>query len=809
MSVSAVSPAESRFVRFIVFTDTGDRYYFGPSRSLGGLRTTWGLRAIRKAPAEVGSGVASAFWSMGYSCLVAGEKMICIRAQNLPGRHDFEMVAVVALPGKGFVLGPIQSPLWHYAEGTLVEPFASQHALRPPSASVMTATGTCVVEFVPPCAHLRRLIGDGTYSAPVNDYMIGYHGNAESCGAALLVAALWPSESDPALFVATEFSRRESEADCSVLSEGFYLRVARLLTQVWGSPVFDPESCRIMARFSYMPGDVVLQLQEIPELINRALLRQEAFPDSATRRLQGVEKSQLGQLSEFVKMMVEMLKLIRLLSTQRAALLASPLRNCPQGTRHRLTKNSFCQPDASVLLADALRELAQRVVRDAREDALLEIFLGLLCEECPTLLRVVALQIEEATANLTRALCLPENERRRIVRASVGTFIEYCHEDQDITGICDLLFELGCLKEVVQVVAARAHAIDGVERGLNWYKNGQSEHDTGGKRVFGKLVQCYDAGIDQLNREEWLAELLATPDELFHIAYFQALIEKGEEESLLSVASPYLEDFLKNDRRSPVRILLWQVYAKKRQYVEAAKDIKALLQNPTGWNKSKQIGMMRHGANMARLGRDDGLAEEFFLLIRDHEFLQQVGGEPPVVAQLYSFVRDSLTDETDRAKEISKSWRDYTEYLVTKALPGKPDKQLEAIRKLLGKFPKSSLVVDPRVMVAPFEDWRWLAFQGDRPLVVPELLIACGISGAKLSDAYVDLIVVILPQVEGPVPEERVDQLVYAAVWLVARQYGNPEHIEKIRRQIDAAAKRRPFDGVIRACFARIPYISL
>jgi hypothetical protein len=322
------------------------------------------------------------------------------------------------------------------------------------------------------------------------------------------------------------------------------------------------------------------------------------------------------------------------------------------------------------------------------------------------------------------------------------------------------------------------------------------------------LIRCYDAGIDQLNRAEWLGELLRMEDELFHIAYFQALIEKGEGESLLCLTSRYLEDFLRNDRRGPVRILLWQVYAKRRQYVEAAQDIKLLIQTTTCWDKSEQIEMMRQAANLARLGRDDGLAGEFDLLIKHHECLQQVDGKPPAIAQLYSFAEDGPTDDRDKLKELTKLWRDYMEYLVTKELPGQPDQQLKAIRKLVGKFPATAVVLQPMVMVAPFEDWRWLSLHINRPLLIPQLLVASGISGRKLSDAYVDLIAVVLPQAEQPIPQERIDQLVYATVWLVEHQYGNQEHMQKIRKQIQVAAQRKPFDVNINTCLARISATS-
>jgi hypothetical protein len=65
-------------------------------------------------------------------------------------------------------------------------------------------------------------------------------------------------------------------------------------------------------------------------------------------------------------------------------------------------------------------------------------------------------------------------------------------------------------------------------------------------RLFTKLSQCYEAGIEPENRPAWIAELMRTDGEFYHFAYFQNLVEIGNTDFLFSLQSPFLVDFLHN-----------------------------------------------------------------------------------------------------------------------------------------------------------------------------------------------------------------------------------------------------------------------
>ncbi len=74
---------------------------------------------------------------------------------------------------------------------------------------------------------------------------------------------------------------------------------------------------------------------------------------------------------------------------------------------------------------------------------------------------------------------------------------------------------------------------------------------------------------------------LASEDQLYHVALYQWLVEQGQFERLLSVRSPFLEDFLvRGTKKHPESIvmfdLLWKFYEKTKSYPAAAKILSKL-----------------------------------------------------------------------------------------------------------------------------------------------------------------------------------------------------------------------------------------
>ncbi len=74
---------------------------------------------------------------------------------------------------------------------------------------------------------------------------------------------------------------------------------------------------------------------------------------------------------------------------------------------------------------------------------------------------------------------------------------------------------------------------------------------------------------------------LASDDELFHVALYQWLAEQGQYDRLLSVRTPFLEDFLtRGTKKQPEAILmfdlLWKHYEKNKSYAAAAKILSKL-----------------------------------------------------------------------------------------------------------------------------------------------------------------------------------------------------------------------------------------
>ena len=74
---------------------------------------------------------------------------------------------------------------------------------------------------------------------------------------------------------------------------------------------------------------------------------------------------------------------------------------------------------------------------------------------------------------------------------------------------------------------------------------------------------------------------LSSDDHLFHVALYQWFVDEGQFDRLLSLKSPFMEDFLtRGTKRNPDSVivfdLLWKYYEKTRSYAAAAKILSKL-----------------------------------------------------------------------------------------------------------------------------------------------------------------------------------------------------------------------------------------
>jgi hypothetical protein len=352
---------------------------------------------------------------------------------------------------------------------------------------------------------------------------------------------------------------------------------------------------------------------------------------------------------------------------------------------------------------------------------------------------------------------------------AIATLLHFADKPLDIPRACTLLFGLDRPADAVRLAAARARAIDGIARGLHWWKNGSDESDSGGARAFSAVTACYDSAMDPRRGRAWLDALLAQDDELFHITLFQNLIDADRSSELLRLDSPFLENFLANDTRPFVRALLPDLYIARGDHGRAAQQL------------------------MASGSGDD--------LRRAHELARLVG-RPDVAARIRSQLRtehaEGYREDGDAAVALRALPPGADPTRAWKAFLAREGVGEDEIRNIMEGLPRGSTVVEASVVVPCFEDWRFAKWGDDRPTWVPEMLLGVGVSGARVWAAYADLV----EGVDGVVDGRRVDQLVLAALWVL--RDGHAGNIARMERYVRMAAEREPFGRDVRAILERI-----
>lgn len=172
---------------------------------------------------------------------------------------------------------------------------------------------------------------------------------------------------------------------------------------------------------------------------------------------------------------------------------------------------------------------------------------------------------------------------------------------------------------VVELCLAAAAKRDPSNLALHFYKNGENPDDSAGMAAFHARSACYSQVTNMLCTlqsassiaatspsvplvpgpppqavpsslpptlaKDWSEKVfqlvVASSDQLMHVALYQWLVGQKETDKLLSIRSPFIEDFLKTataqqPETTTMFDLLWKFYEKSGQYVAAAKILNKL-----------------------------------------------------------------------------------------------------------------------------------------------------------------------------------------------------------------------------------------
>ena len=828
VSVSPVPLCESEHIRFVAFASDGTRYYFGTTAWFFGLWTRVNLRGKRERPVELNDEtVVGGFYSLGFYAFVTKGNLCVIRSKSVDG--GYELVGGTSLPGTGLdVIGFGEFGLKFLATQMYHEPGVWQHFESPPKAIVMTSEGTCQLVFEPPVAELRRLLveSSGAYSEPVKGFM---EINEGSGAAAILLADMWPELRAKAIHVAYTFMREKmtdtgdepNPETLTFVTQSFYLRVARILALGWQQPVFErnaDQQLLISYVFRNAQTRMLDQLQNIKGVID------EYKSFSATNRPYGdreevimdIEHRQLNQLNSFVDFCVEILKLITILSRQKALLTNNfALMKLDEHTLARLESSKFFDSEAKVPLDEALRTFVMQLYMAARDDPSLDFLAAQIGKQCPTFSQIADAQIAEAMDNVELATRMDEDYRGDLLRESVSVLLEFIDRRKiNIRKICAMLFEVEEYARAIDLVCARVAAIDDVEQGFYWWRNGCDDTDETGKEAFLKDYDCYEAVFQAVHTPEGLKAIEEKDNQFLHIVIFDKLLKSNDLTLLFSIKSKYLEPYIRDSNDWNVRELLYKLYIGKREYEKATRELLKIASDAEGFSLAQRIewletarttGIQAHRKDLvdeAKVRLDCAKIQKKLSAIDSdcilglQELLAEAKKEKQWGICLEILNLQPPAKDPEMSMEITNMWLNF----LTDS--GRGDDHIETeeeINTRVGRFlhalPPTSEILSPEYLVPAFEDTRHQL--GLKPIWVVSFLTTICVSGTKLFDAYCDFILEYLP---ADIARDRRNQLVYAAIWLLRTYRGDFGRLADIVKEIvndEASPYRREILAVV------------
>ncbi|XP_022087297.1 nuclear pore complex protein Nup155-like [Acanthaster planci] len=183
-----------------------------------------------------------------------------------------------------------------------------------------------------------------------------------------------------------------------------------------------------------------------------------------------------------------------------------------------------------------------------------------------------------------------------------------------LTSVCSEYHQAHFYDGVVELSLSAAARRDPQNLALHYYKHGKPAEDLQGTQAFTARYECYKCVIDILDEllvlsqahptspvvpthpgpppqpdpnqlssqdakaymEEIMQKALASDDELFHVALYDWLIEKGLKDRLLQISSPYVEEYMKRATQYSadslqLMDLLWKYHEKTGNYPAAAR----------------------------------------------------------------------------------------------------------------------------------------------------------------------------------------------------------------------------------------------
>ncbi|XP_037068842.1 nuclear pore complex protein Nup155-like [Pollicipes pollicipes] len=582
IDVSPVTAAESRLVHLVVTTQTGVRLYF----STGGAGS-------RPRPA----GLHMARYAAGAGLLLAAQS------------DDLDVLWL--LSGDAFPVSPrlteLQSTLPLDGHTWALQPLPERQLMRLLGGFHPQQMSTPQPGRGPPSQLPQlSLSADASLAAPV-ELFSGKHDGLYLYVSRLL-RPLWASR------VVREFSPRPGQLHLlsAATSEeldwlcGQLQRLSRFMEQ--HKLIFSP------------PYVDTVSTQQLQQRMNSFLPQEGSGGGGAARpqlgrgqQAQAAERQSLICLAELVDYTRQVLGLLKIITDHQTTAVTEALSKEDQSALRLMTLRDLAL-SGRAMCTQLVNALIGRYLND---NASTEAVSAELRRLAPAVYR----EEDELSSRASEMLVSARDassaaERERLVREALRLAKQVAGQ-LNLPVVCQHFQSVHDYEGVVELVLAAAEKRDVQDAALHYYRAGEPPDDVQGGQAFKARFECYNEVMKMLSSLKALAEsgqrqspvparpgppplaapadqpqearrraelvieaVLASSDELLHVALYNWMMTSGMSDRLLQVKSRYIEPFLTRVSGAPTSVdtldLLWKYYEMNSQHLATAKVLAKL-----------------------------------------------------------------------------------------------------------------------------------------------------------------------------------------------------------------------------------------
>lgn len=599
VSLNSIPISDSSFCRFVAFTQDGTRIFFGSNPGVFSKNEEIRILKELTLPNDVRQNInlIGGFYNLNTSVMLTTDQVLILKPYYCPHQsslHPDEYFQVFDLEEHplNFVLNT------HLFSDCNVLIFYHeimwQHITDAPKGYLACVEGYYQFHFDRPVDTLNQLIDEsqGNFTLPIKNWMSFYDYQEESSASLLLLASEYPKQKKRALFILTQYYKTKEKT----AFYAFVLRASRLLSLLWYSSVFtkkENQKWKLSPIFIQIPSSLQQELETLLQLSRSYIKSRMSSSEQKNIEQQNLisqEVELIQVLNSYITSVIDILKFIKILINQKvnisdAISKISPssqkrLGEEPFGTNEISVQNSITQSGDGVKnlsIFHALREFAAALLQNQNIESQNAHLKKIFESQCPNFFSEADLQIIDVSNRLRNAPVNSTFPPITLLNEAREIFLKNISQPFKLEDIVELFKKHKYWRGIIDVCLKRAAAIDPMLLAVQWYKGNRYKTDITGCTAFDKRYECYKCCFDIINNKKALEMMISSTDELFHICLYKKLMDDGKNELLLSLSTPHLKQFLKENAPDQ----LWLYYCKHEDYAESATKLYELATDET------------------------------------------------------------------------------------------------------------------------------------------------------------------------------------------------------------------------------------